>query len=52
LGRYANETFPPFIAAGNVLERWQPRTRRLAFALSVLGLVFASVMVIRFRRIP
>ncbi|MEX2253876.1 MAG: glycosyltransferase family 39 protein [Acidimicrobiia bacterium] len=52
LGRYANECFPPFVAAGQILERWSPWARRLTFALSVLGLLFAAVMVIRFDRIP
>ncbi|HEY8215826.1 MAG TPA: glycosyltransferase family 39 protein [Acidimicrobiia bacterium] len=52
LGRYANECFPPFVAAGQVLERWSPRARRIAFGLSVAGLLFAAVMVIRYDRIP
>ena len=52
LGRYANECFPPFVAAGQVLEGWSRRARSVAFALSVLGLLFAAVMVIRFKRIP
>jgi glycosyl transferase family 87 len=52
LGRYANECFPPFVAAGQVLERWSPRARAVAFGLSVLGLLFAAVMVIRYERIP
>jgi hypothetical protein len=52
LGRYANEAFPPFVAAGQLLERWPPWARRLAFVLSVLGLLFAAVMVTRFDRIP
>jgi len=52
LGRYANECFPPFVAAGQVLERWSRRARALAFSLSVLGLLFAAVMVIRYERIP
>jgi len=52
LGRYANECFPPFVAAGQVLERWPPWARRTAFGLSTIGLVFAGVMVIRYDRIP
>jgi hypothetical protein len=52
LGRYANECFPPFVAAGALLERWPPWARRAAFVLSALGLVFAGVMVIRYKRIP
>lgn len=52
LGRYANDCFPPFVAAGQLLERWPAWARRTAFTLSVLGLVFAGVMVIRYHRIP
>jgi hypothetical protein len=52
LGRYANECFPPFVAAGQVLERWSHRARRLSLGLAVLGLLFAAVMVIRYDRIP
>ena len=52
LGRYANECFPPFVAAGQVLEGWSRPARRLTFALAVLGLLFAAVMVIRYDRIP
>jgi hypothetical protein len=52
LGRYANECFPPFVAAGQVLERWSPRARWLTFGLSIVGLLFAAVMVIRYDRIP
>ena len=52
LGRYANECFPPFVAGGQILERWPRWARRGAFALSVIGLCFAGVMVIRYDRIP
>ncbi len=27
VGRYANECFPPFVGAGQILERWSPRAR-------------------------
>ena len=44
VGRYANECFPPFVAAGQVLERVRTRWLVLAFAVSALGLVaFAYV---------
>ena len=52
LGRYANECFPPFVAAGEILERWSIRARVLAFSACVVGLLFAAVMVIRYQRIP
>src|SRR5213595_1435344 len=34
VGRYANECFPPFVAAGQVLERWRTRWLVLAYAVS------------------
>lgn len=52
LGRYANECFPPFVAGGQLLERWPAWARRTVFAVSIVGLCFAGVMVIRFDRIP
>lgn len=52
LGRYANECFPPFVAGGQILERWPRWARRSVFALSVACLCFAAVMVIRYERIP
>ncbi len=52
LGRYANECFPPFVAGGQMLERWPAWARRTVFAVSIVGLCFAGVMVIRFKRIP
>jgi hypothetical protein len=52
LGRYANECFPPFVAGGQLLERWPAWARRTVFAVSIVGLCFAGVMVIRFKRIP
>lgn len=52
LGRYANSCFPPLVAGGQILERWPAWARRTAFAVSVVGLCFAGVMVIRFKRIP
>jgi hypothetical protein len=52
LGRYANQCFPPFVAGGQILERWPAWARRTVFAVSIVGLCFAGVMVIRFKRIP
>lgn len=44
VGRYANECFPPFVAAGQVLERVRTRWLVLAYSVSALGLVaFAYV---------
>jgi hypothetical protein len=44
VGRYANECFPPFVAAGQVLERVRTRWLVLAYVLSAVGLVaFAYV---------
>ncbi|HEX7521385.1 MAG TPA: glycosyltransferase family 39 protein [Acidimicrobiia bacterium] len=37
LGRYANECFPPFVAAGALLERQGRAVRVLAFSAAVLG---------------
>ena len=35
LGRYTNECFPPFVAAGELLERTRATTRRLLFLIAV-----------------
>lgn len=35
LGRYANECFPPFVAAGELLERTSVTTRRRLFLIAV-----------------
>ena len=37
VGRYANECFPPFVAAGQILERWPPRAWDAVFAVSTVG---------------
>src|SRR5205823_8945938 len=37
LARYANECFPPFVAAGEILEQWSWRARLLAFGASAFG---------------
>ena len=36
LGRYANDTFPPFVAAGDLLERRRSRTIAAVFATLVV----------------
>jgi hypothetical protein len=35
LGRYTNECFPPFVAAGELLERTRATTRRRLFLIAV-----------------
>ena len=35
LGRYTNECFPPFVAAGEILERTRATTRRCLFLIAV-----------------
>jgi Gpi18-like mannosyltransferase len=37
LGRYANETFPPFVAAGDLLHRAASWVRVGAFSLAIVG---------------
>jgi hypothetical protein len=37
LGRYANETFPPFVAAGELLHRMTRALRVVMFGLAVMG---------------
>ena len=39
LGRYANDTFPPFVAVGNLLERRRSTTVTAVFAVLVLAQV-------------
>jgi hypothetical protein len=52
LGRYANECFPPFVAAGQILERWPVRARGAAFALSTFGLVVFAFVAARYEIVP
>lgn len=52
LGRYANECFPPFIAAGRILDRMSRRWVIAVFTAAVLGLCFAGVAVVRYPRVP
>jgi Dolichyl-phosphate-mannose-protein mannosyltransferase len=52
LGRYANECFPPFVAAGALLER-QARARRvLAFTAAIAGQAVCALLWIRYNRLP
>jgi hypothetical protein len=52
VGRYANECFPPFVAIGQLLERWSSRTRALYFAASAVGLVLFAVVAARYELVP
>jgi hypothetical protein len=52
VGRYANECFPPFVAAGQILERWPVRARYGAFALSTFGMVAFGFVVMHYELVP
>ena len=52
LGRYANECFPPFVALGQLLERWPTRLRTMYFCASVVGLVLFAVVSARYELVP
>lgn len=52
VGRYANECFPPFVAAGQVLERFRTRWLVLAYTLSALGLVTFAYVSGRYELVP
>jgi Dolichyl-phosphate-mannose-protein mannosyltransferase len=51
-GRYANECFPPFVAAGQILERWPVRARYAVFAASTFGMVVFGFVVARYELVP
>jgi hypothetical protein len=52
LARYTNECFPPFIAAGQVLERWSTRVQVALLSLSAVGLVLFAFVVARYELVP
>jgi len=52
VGRYANECFPPFVAIGQLLERWSTRVRAVYFAVSTIGLVLFAVVAARYDLVP
>jgi Dolichyl-phosphate-mannose-protein mannosyltransferase len=52
LGRYANETFPPFVAAGELLRRARRWVRATAFGSAVLGQAICAWWVIHQHYIP
>lgn len=45
LGRYANECFPAFVAAGQILGGWKPRVQYAALAASAVALAVTAVAV-------
>ncbi|MFZ4514815.1 MAG: hypothetical protein ACOYN3_00690 [Acidimicrobiia bacterium] len=52
LARYANECFPPFVAAGEVLAEVRRPLRIAAFVLAVVGLFLFTLAVIRYSLVP
>jgi hypothetical protein len=52
VGRYANECFPPFVAAGQVLERVRTRWLVLAYVGSALGLAAFAYVSGRYELVP
>ncbi len=52
LGRYANESFPIAIAAGDVLDRCAKPLRRVIFIVSATALASFTVMVVRYHFVP
>jgi hypothetical protein len=52
MGRYANECFPPFAAAGNVLERSTRTVRIGAFTALVAGQAIFAYWIIVARQVP
>lgn len=52
LGRYANECFAPFAAAGELLERHQRRVRSEVFAVLIVGQILFAYWIVARRHIP
>jgi hypothetical protein len=52
VGRYANECFPPFVGAGQILERWPRRTQYAVLAASTAGLVLFAFVAARYELVP
>ena len=52
LGRYANECFVPFVAAGEILERMSTRARYALFALSGGALIAFAFLSARYELVP
>ena len=52
VGRYANECFPPFVGAGQILERWSRRAQYAVLAASAVGLVLFAFVAARYELVP
>jgi len=52
VGRYANECFPPFVGAGQILERWSRRAQYAVLAASTAGLVLFAFVAARYDLVP
>jgi hypothetical protein len=52
MARYAAECFPPFVAGGQILERWSPRVRVLLLTGSAVGLATFAFVVGRYGLVP
>lgn len=52
MGRYAGETFPPFVAAGEILSRWSRAAVLSCFALSVVVMGVCTYWVIYLDYLP
>jgi hypothetical protein len=50
--RYAVECFPPFVAGGQLLERWSVRIRVLLLVGSAVGLFVFAYVVGRYDLVP
>ena len=52
VGRYANECFAPFVAAGQILERWSRPAQYAVLAASTVGLVLFAFVAARYDLVP
>jgi hypothetical protein len=52
LARYTNECFPPFVAAGEILERWSRGVQYALLALSTCGMVAFAYVVGHYTLVP
>jgi hypothetical protein len=52
MARYANECFPPFVAAGQVLDRFPRWTQRVVIALGAFGMTLFAMGVTRWKFLP
>src|SRR3954453_12498592 len=48
VGRYANECFPPFVGAGQILDRWSRRSQCMVLAASTVGLILFAFVAARY----